>query len=424
VSTAAAPRLGAYAGVSALSLLAALVLGRPELAALAAPFAVLLAVGLPLAHEPRLTVRTQLDRDRALEGDSVTLTVGVEAERAVERLELLLPLPSTLATEAADNPRIVRLDAGDERTFEIPVHCARWGAYLPGHVVVRARDRFGLFVYEGAFDRRSPLKVYPPPEHLRELLKPLETQVFAGNQVARLKADGIEFADLRPFVPGDRVRRINWRASARQRLLIVNEHHPERNSDVVLFLDSFAEARGTHLGTLDLAVRAAAALATRYLSQKDRVGLVTFGGTLNWLLPATGLVQMYRIVDALLDTEIVLNYVWKDIDVIPVRTLPPKALVLALSPLLDERALAALLDLRARGFDVVVIDVSPVPFAAPGRREAAALAHRLWLHRRAAMRARFEGAGVPVAEWREGEPLAQPLEEVSRYRRHARLVRA
>jgi uncharacterized protein (DUF58 family) len=98
--------------------------------------------------------------------------------------------------------------------------------------------------------------------------------------------------------------------------------------------------------------------------------------------------------------------------------------VIALSPLLDERAVGALLDLRGRGIDVAVVEVSPVPFAPPGRDAADALAHRLWLHRRAALRFRFERVGVPVVEWRDADALAVPLEEVAAYRRHARLSRA
>ena len=420
----ASPRLGAFASLSALALLAGLVLGRPELVVVAAPFAFVLTAGLALGRAPRLGVRTELDRERALEGESVTLTVHVEAQRSVERLELLLALPGGLEVTEGANPLIVRLEGGSERTFEFELRCARWGAYLPGRIVVRARDRIALHVHEAEFDRRSPLKVYPQPESLRELVRPLETQVFAGNEVARVKGDGIEFADLRPFVPGDRIRRINWRASARHNELVVNELHPERNSDVVLFLDSFAEARSETRGTLDLTVRAAAALTERYLAQKNRVGLVAFGGLLNWLAPGTGLVQVYRVVDALLDTQIVLNYAWMNVDIIPVRTLPPKALVLALSPLLDERSAGALLDLRARGFDLAVIDVSPLPFGPPGAGETEQLAHRLWLQRRAALRYRFERAGVPVVEWLESEPLARALEEVSAYRRHVRLARA
>ena len=119
-------------------------------------------------------------------------------------------------------------------------------------------------------------------------MSPLETQPFAGNRVAREKGEGIEFADLRPFVPGDRVRRVNWRASARRGELFVNEQHPERNSDVVLFLDSFAEARRERGARSTSAVRAAASLAVAYLERRDRVGVVGFGGDVHWLLPATG----------------------------------------------------------------------------------------------------------------------------------------
>jgi uncharacterized protein (DUF58 family) len=270
----------------------------------------------------------------------------------------------------------------------------------------------------------ATLRVYPRPEELHTLLPPLETQVFVGNQVSRAKGEGIEFADLRPFVPGDRVRRINWRASARRGELLVNDHHPERNTDVILFLDTFAEARRAGRGTLDLAVRAAASLAALYLRRKDRVGLVSFGGFLTWLLPRSGIVQLYRIVDSLLQSDIVLTYAAKGVDVLPPRTLPPKALVLALTPLLDPRSAAALLDLRARGFDLVVIEVSPIPFVAPGKRELGALSYRLWELSRNSLRARYADLGVPVIEWRDGTPLDAALEEVTSYRHRARPVRA
>ena len=268
------------------------------------------------------------------------------------------------------------------------------------------------------------LRAYPLPERLRSLASPLETQPFAGNRVARARGEGIEFADLRPFAPGDRIRRVNWRASARRGELQVNEQHPERNSDVVLFLDSFAEVRRERESTLDLAVRAASALAHVYLERRDRVGVVGFGGVVQWLLPGTGRAQDYRIADALLTSEVTLSYVLKGIDVLPPRTLPPQAFVIALTPLLDERSMDALLDLRARGFDLAIVDVSPLPFVSAVPGSAAALALRLWPLWRDALRFRYERLGVPVVEWTEGEPLAQAIEEVRSFRRFAHRVSA
>jgi uncharacterized protein (DUF58 family) len=421
VTRAATPKLGAYTALAGLGLVAALVLGRPELAALAAPFAGVLVVGLSLAQAPRVDASFELDRERQLEGGTVQADLELRSERPVGRLELLLDLPGGLAAETP-NPQLLHLGWHERRELEYTIRCERWGVDLVGDLVLRVHEPLGLLVYEQTLERRRPLKVYPRGEVLRKLLRPLETQAFAGNQVPRIRGEGIEFADLRPFVPGDRVRRVNWRATARRGEPWVNESHPERNSDVVIFLDTFAEATRGEESTLDQAVEAAGALASHYLREKDRVGLVAFGGILNWLTASSGIVQLYRVLDSLLEAEIFLSYAWKDIDVVPVRTLPPQALVLALTPLLDERSVGALLDLRARGFDLAVVEISPVPFAPPGRG-LDALAHRLWLLRRDALRSRYLRLGVPVVEWREDAPLQAALEEVRTFRRHARVMR-
>ncbi len=413
----ATPKLGAYAGLAALGLIAALVFGLPELVALAAPFALIAGAALALAEQPELGVSFDLDRERMLEGDELEATIGVTSRGAVEQLDVRLDLPEHFTVEDGHNPVALHMAAKGDEEVVLGLRGERWGSYAVGAISLRAHDRFRFFRYDQWFDLRRPLKVYPRPELIRELIRPLETQVFSGNLVAREKGEGIEFADMRPFVAGDRVRRINWRASARTGELWVNELHAERNADVILFLDSFVEARRADESTLDRTVRAAAALADLYLREKDRVGLVSFGGVLNWLLPATGLTQLYRIVDSLLDTEIILNYAWKDLEIIPRRTLPPKALVVALSPLLDERAARALLDLRGRGFDLALVEVSPVPFAQPPGDAYAEIAHRIWRMKRDALRGRYERNGIPVAVWDDEVSLAVAMEEVRTFRR-------
>jgi uncharacterized protein (DUF58 family) len=424
VTRRTSPRLAGYTSLAAAGLVAAVVLGRPELAALAAPFALVAAAGALRGREPDLDLVVALDRERALEGESMTATVTLRSETGVDRLDLLVLLPDRAEVESASNPLALRLRPRETRTLDLGLRCSRWGALAIGGAVVRMRDRLGLFTWEGPLGAAESLRVYPRPEQLHAVIPPLETQVFVGNQVSRAKGEGIEFADVRAFVAGDRIRRVNWRATARRGELLVNEHHPERNTDVILFLDTFAEAERAGRGTLDLAVRAAASLAGVYLQRKDRVGLVSFGGALSWLVPASGTVQLYRIADSLIQADIVLTYAIKGVDVLPPRTLPPKALVLALTPLLDARTGAMLLDLRARGFDLVVVEISPLPFVPAGRSELDQLAHRLWQLSRSSLRARYADVGIPVVEWPDGEPLAAALEEVTSYRHRARPVRA
>ena len=415
------PKLSAYVVLATIGLAGSLALGLPELAALAAPFALLLGAGLAAFRVPRIEAALALDRDRALQGETVGAEVEIASDVGVAAVEIFIWLPRGL--EADRNPIAVTLAAQERRPVRLTLCCERWGGYAVGDMLLRTRDRFGLFAFEGRADRRTALKVYPREEALRPLLRPFRTQALSGDEVARAKGDGIEFADMRPYVFGDQIRRVNWRASARRPALWVNESHPERNTDVVLFLDSFTDVRRSDSGTLDLAVRAAMSFARLYLSRHDRVGLVSFGGVLRWLAPSTGLAQLYRIVDALLDTEIAFSYAWKGIDVIPPRTLPPGALVIALTPLLDDRSAAALRDLRGQGFDLAVIEVSPLPFVAGGQTELEELARRLWRLRREVARHRFHELEIPVAEWHEDGSLVGAVEEVTSFRRAGRLVR-
>jgi uncharacterized protein (DUF58 family) len=381
---------------------------------LGAPFAVYLLLAIALAEPLNQAVRFEVARESAIEGDRLLSTIHVDRAQGDWELQLLLP-------ESVQSDERLQFRLSGAREIALELTAERWGAYRLGEIVLRSRDALGVFSLDARFDARANLRVYPAEEHLDRLVAPLETQPFFGNRVARIKGDGIEFGDIRPFAAGDRPRRINWHVSARRQALYVNEALAERNADVVLFLDSFAEARREQAGTLDLAVKATASLARAYLRERDRVGLVGFGAVLRWLTPASGRRQLQQIVDTLLETEVGVSYAWKGIDVVPPRSLPPQALVIALTPLLDERSINALFDLRRRGFDLVVIDLSPLSFAPA---ELDPLAHRLWKLWREALRYRYEQVGVPVLESNESEPLVGVIEEARALRRRARLTRA
>ena len=416
------PRLEGYAVLAGVGLVAALALRRPELAVVAAPFALVLAIGLQVAREPRLDIQFTVQGERTVEGAGVEAEIVVRAEGSVDRLELLLDLPKGVEVEGGDAVA-VRLRAGEERTIPVRLRCSRWGVYEVGLVEARARDLFRLVVWEDRLSRVRELKAYPHSETLTRVLDAAETQAFTGSAVARVKGDGIEYADIRDYVPGDRLRSINWRASARRTDLVVNERYPERNTDVVLFIDSFADLRDESRSTLDDTVRASATLATRYLERRDRVGLVAFGGVLRWLRPGMGPSQRFRLIETLLETGVAPTYIWRDVDLIPARILPPKALVIALTPLVDPRFVKTLQNLRARGFDLVVVEIDPVGLVEPGRRELERLAYRLWLLDRRVLRSRLERLGVGIARWGDGVALESALEEVRTYRRFARVAR-
>ena len=197
---------------------------------------------------------------------------------------------------------------------------------------------------------------------------------------------------------------------------------PERNADLVLFLDAF-----THLGTptrsaLDVMVGAAAALARRSLRDRDKVGIISFGGALSWLRPGTGERQLYQISEALIAARVSFSYAWKDVAAIPARILPPQATVVALSPLLDERYEQAVFDLLRRRFDVCVLEVPPELFLPAPENERGQVARRIWRLRREALLERYRALGASVVRLDGKRPLDAVLQDTQQFRRQARVV--
>jgi uncharacterized protein (DUF58 family) len=415
------PRLASYLVLGAAGLIAGPVLGRPEPVILVAPLLLAAVLALLLVDDPQVEVDVTVGRDRVLEGDEVALEILVRAPRTVRWLELAPVLPSGLVPRQAAGILGIRLEPGVERRVEIVVSGRRWGTYRVGKVVIRARDRFGFFAFEEVVDRSLPIRIFPRPEALRRVVRAAETQLYAGNEISRAAGDGIEFAGVRPYEPGDEIRRVNWRLSSRRPEIHVNDRHPERSTDLVVLVDTFTDLTGeADDSSLATAVRGAYGIADHYLRRRDRVGLITFGSTIRWLAPEMGLGQAYRIVETMLDARATPSVMWKGVDLIPPRSLPPKALVLALSPLVDNRAVENLLDLRGRGHDLGIVEVRPEAFLGDPSNPFGELARRLWLLQRELLRDRFRQLGVPVAPWSPASPLQVALEEIRAFRQYSR----
>jgi uncharacterized protein (DUF58 family) len=422
VSRSLSSRIPASLALVGVWAIGALLSGRAELVVLGVPFVLFVALALLSHTEPRIDATIEVDTSRLLEGQHTRVRVGLynHAHGPVE-VEVALARSGLLEIEPRGLTRL-RLPGSATAELEFTARARRWGVHSAGPLVVRARDPLGISSQTGTIGPRLALKAFPSEQQLRELAEPVHTRSFFGSNVARSAGSGIEFADIGPLAIGDPVRHINWRATAKHGTLFTTRRHPKHAGEIVLLLDTFAEARDGNGGTLDAAVRAAATLARAYLGRRDRVALVDFGGTLQWLEPGSGVSALYRIIDALLSSEIAFSYAWREAESIPRRVLPPGALVVAISPLLDERSLRLITELRSQGRDVFVLEVSPVAHTTPGNAAADALAFRLWRLHREALRARLRARGVAVAAWDDREALASVLEEVSSFRRSARAL--
>jgi uncharacterized protein (DUF58 family) len=377
----------AEAVTAGLALLGAVVTGDTALVALAAPLA--LAAVLGLSSSPPQLPHVEVSVDPLLVPSGSPFTVEVAATSATPQLcslELCLP-PAMIA----DGPCrwAVFLRPGAVERWTVTVTAMRPGRFSLGEVEVRSEAAASGASASGRAGRPVPVEVRPDRVRLKELVRSERVRAQAGDRVGRLAADGIEFAEVREQAAGAMERRINWRVSARRGTTCVNLHHPERNTDVVLLADTFSRS------TLPEVIRISANLADAYLRRHDRVGLVCFGGVMDWVEPGSGPAHAERILGALLSSDTYLSYAWKSADLIPRRLIPPGCLVLAVSPLTDERFVGALADLRSRGLDVAIVELAPDWPESP--THAGDLATRILRMEREALRQAFWGMGMALA---------------------------
>jgi uncharacterized protein (DUF58 family) len=380
-------------------LLFAVITRRAEFAGLAAP-ALLLLLGNRAGKPASLGAQVATGAERMTEGEQGAVVLrlsGLDADLAQVRLR---PAAWIVGGNAG---------LGDDGWYRLPFVPQRWGIRPVGTVEVTVWDRWRLNECQLTVTV-PPITCHPQPAILDSLVVLSRLPARLGEHTSRRPGEGIEFAGVRDFVPGDRQRRINWPATTRRGTLQLNTFTAERAQTVVVLMDVSTDIGEPGRSSADLAVRAAAGTAMRYLAARDRVGLISFAQQLHWIAPAAGRRQADRIMNHIA-TGLTVGYPLDLISALPHTALPPGALIIVFSPLLNLRLVEALRELRERGFATIVIDVLT---AEPGTgrrryRAVADLARRIWRMEQAAIRFSLREIGIPVVAWDGQSPLDDPL---------------
>jgi len=390
--------------LAAAALLLAVITRRPELAGVAGPPLLLLGAARvsPRGRQDRLGIRVGLTATRVYEGEPAALDVTVASDSHDARWSL----EPGKCVEPTSAPSV----NGQAARFTFTVD--RWGKRKLGTVTLRLHDRWRLT--EGQVALALPaIDCYPSPavQRTQVVLSKLPNRL--GEHRARVPGEGVEFTGVREFVPGDRQRAINWPATTRRGRLQVNTFAAERSQDVVLLVDATSDVGEPGESALDLGLRGAAGAARAYLAGRDRVGVITYQwGGARWLAPSLGRRQEYKIIDVLIeaDTGYTRGAIFSRL---PRAALPPGALVVVFSPLLDNRFVETLRDMRERGFSLIVVDVMNAE--PPARRAFAdSAARRIWRLEQQAIRFSLRELGVPVVTWDGRTPLDIPLAPYTR----------
>jgi uncharacterized protein (DUF58 family) len=242
---------------------------------------------------------------------------------------------------------------------------------------------------------------------------------LVGNHRSRRMGEGGELAGVRPFAPGDRLRRIDWRVSLRTRDLHVASTLSDRDAEVLLLLDVLGEVglSGGVAGSasvLDTTVRAAAAIAEHYLQRGDRVSLLEYGAAARRLRPATGRRQYLTVLEWLLDVRPDPVEQGQYENVFGAHHVSSDALVMVLTPLVDPRSADMLAQLTQSGRYVLAVDTLPSGAAPEVRNQWTPLATRLWRLERENVLGRLREHGVPVVAWAGAGSLDLVLRDVAR----------
>lgn len=409
-------------GVAALFLLWGIITREPRIFALIIPMVVYLALGTALGsdtHPPQVRLTRRVEKEKAIEGEELTVSLEVEnLGRSLELLEVFDRLPPQLEVVEGSRYMVTRLRRREVVEREYTVRLRAPGRHFLGPIVLRSRDLPGFFFHTVVEEDTVAVVATPTREDLRRTQLPARRmRTWLGQIPSRSPGLGTDFWSIRDYVSGDEMRRINWKASARLNSLFTNELEAERSGDFVLILDAREEVASgpIHETAVVMGVRAAMSLAEMLLDARNRVGLITMRAVLDWVYPASGRRQFLDIVESLVSVKPGGQWSLKHLPWILGRFFPAGSHLIIISPMVDASTRDAILEMKARGFDALVLSLSAVDLEmrhATDDEMTRAAYSILKLEREAnlGLLRRF----ARVADWRPGEPLALALKEVER----------
>lgn len=396
----ASPMARSIATCIAIALAAAALTSTWQLVAFAAPLLGVLVSVWWQRRPPNVTVHAEPGTQRCFESEETRVTVWAAADDGTP-VDLEIVTPAGFSCESTEMP---------DGRIELACTAQRWGRY-PISLRVAVVARGGLFTGTATVEVSEHF-VFPIAPTAQTDMPRTELLDRLGTHITPHIGRGVEFGNIRSYVPGDQLRTVNWPVSARRGSLHVTERLSERAADVVVLVDTTDQPPGPATDATERTVRGAVQVVQSALRSGDRAGVVALGGTPRWLAPDIGRRQFYRVLDAVLAAGDGFEPTTGTLA--PRAAIPSGAIVVAFSTLLDTDFALALIDLRRRGHVVVAVDVLE---GAPFADEQDPLIRRMWSMQRAFMYRDMATIGVEVVAWQSDSTLDQVMHLVPDHRR-------
>jgi uncharacterized protein (DUF58 family) len=338
-------------------------------------------------------------------GDRLRVTYTLRNTGRIPKPWLEIHNPSTLPGGLPG--RALSLGSRAERSWLVRTPLVRRGHFRIEPLQIMTGDPFGFFEASAGVGQGITLVVYPQVVPLPLWRLPPANIEGASSSPERTLQTTPLATTVRPYAPGDSMNRIHWRTTARLGEIQVKEFELEQTADAWIFLDldAAAEAGRGEDSTTEVAVRAAASIAEKAITENRAVGLTVNGHRLTVLPADRGARQRLKILQLLAAVEADGRTPLNEALITGLGRLRRGMTAIVITASQEPSFIRPLASLRARGIGAVVVAIDGPAFE-PVSDEAEADARR---QRSRALRhtlAEYELATYSVGP---GQDLAEAL---------------
>ncbi len=378
------------------------------------PFLVYLGVGILQAPNlEKLSLNTNRTLEQIRKNDTVEVVVDLAIQnKASETVHIFIQEMVQTGMKITDGElcQWATLRPGEATHLKYAFTVTR-GDFLWKSIRTKIGDPLGLIQTEMFLPDNTSIQVRPQIKKFKPIpLRPRNTVHSPGSIPARLSGSGTDFFGVREYHPGDSLRTLDWRLTARHpRKFFTKEFEQEEIAEIGLILDA-RQKTDQQVGQLSLfeyGVGATASLAEMFLHQGHRVSLLVFGMTMLTAFPGYGKTQLHRIMSCLSKAKIETETrTLGSLNFIPIRMFPSHSLIIVISSLTaTDKSLFQ--RLRAYGYQVCLVSPDPIDFANPTLAQDATnqLAIRAAHIERRLLLNEVSQLHIPVIDWHVSQPL-------------------
>lgn len=354
--------------------------------------ALTLGSGLPTA----VTVERRVSSERIPEDHTVAVDMLIKNESKTPCMVIVRDTyPEGLQVLEGSTNYLAFLESHSSKNLSTILSTDFRGHYLLAPPVALVTDELNLRQRDLQTTTKAQyLTVLPPIEDLSDFpMSSKASQPEIGTFRSGSVGIGTEFFGIRDYSPGDELRRINWKASARTDYLLSNEYEREHVTNIYLIVDLTSPLKED----LRWAVRASASIATYLLRTRNRLGLIVLGEGVSHVEIESGRRQLLRVIDKLVTAEPGRSeqptaYLRRLVDQMP------RCEILVVSPLNSEAIANIAVEIRSKRERVtVLVGVKPEPVESDKDLILKA-ARTLYALQRAVLLHRLRNAEVRVVE--------------------------